>query len=105
MMYILFILCVLGFSVTACLSDTADTYLRDKNPHIWCWNWTLFVFAVVFANFVRLPLGLTSGFGIWAANFAICLVTGLCIFFTIVFCSLVYHIAWPLFQSLFYSEN
>lgn len=105
MTYILFIICVLGFSVTTCFSETAETYLRDKNPQIWCWNWTLFAFAVVLANIVRIPLGLNDALWIWATNLGICLATGCVIFFLTLFCSITYHVFWPLFRLLFFPEH
>ena len=101
MIYVLFLLCVLGFSVTACFSKTSETYLRDKNPKIWCWNWTLFVFAVVLANIVRLPFSLNDTFWIWFANLGFCIVTGGAVFLFTLFCTIAYHIFWPLSKSLF----
>ena len=105
MTYVLFILCVLGFSISSCFSDTADTYLRDKNPRIWCWNWVLFAFAVVLANIVRIPLGLNNAFWTWAANLGLCLVTGGVIFFLTLVCAIAYHVFWPMFKSLFVPER
>ena len=105
MSYVLFILCVLGFSVSTCFSDTADTYLRDKNPKIWCWNWVLFASAVVLANIVRLPFGVNEPFWLWFTNLAFCLITGGAIFFVIMVCAIAYHVFWPLFKSLFYPEH
>lgn len=99
MVYVLFLLCVLGFSVTTCFSKTSETYLRDKNPKIWCWNWTLFVFAVVLANIVRLPFLLSDAS--WAVNLGFCIVTGGVVFLLTLFCAIAYHIFWPLSKSLF----
>ena len=103
MEYGLFILCVLGFSVSSCFSGTAYTYLRDMNPRIWCWNWTLFCFAVILANYVRLPLGIDNPTLMWIANLGICLITGLAVFFAVLLCAMVHYIFWPMFKSLFYS--
>ena len=105
MEYVLFILCVLGFSVTTCFSDTAETYLRDKNPKIWCWNWTLFAFAIVLANTIRLPLGINDVFWLWVANLALCVVTGAIIFSFTLGCAIAYHVFWPMFKSIFYPER
>ena len=105
MEYVLFILCSLGVSISTCFSDTAETYLRDRKPKIWVWNWTLFAFAVVLANIVRLPLGLNDPLWVWGANFGICLATGLVIFSLILLFTISYHVFWPLFKSLFYPEH
>ncbi|MBR6355520.1 MAG: hypothetical protein IKR92_01580 [Alphaproteobacteria bacterium] len=77
---ILFVLCVLGFSIPAAVSPTAQTYLRDQNPRIQNWNHVLFGFAVLLANFIRLPLMTMSLLTIWAANFFFCLLAGAFLF-------------------------
>lgn len=101
MIYVLFLLCVLGFSVTVCFSKTSETYLRDKNPKIWCWNWTLFAFAVGLANIVRLPIEINNATLTWAANLGFCILTGGGVFLLTLFCAVAYHIFWPLSKSLF----
>jgi len=105
MEYALFILCVLGFSIAACFSGTADTYLRDRNPKIWCYNWLLFGCAFILANFVRLPIGIDNPTLMWLANLGICLITGYAVFFTVLICAMAYYIFWPMFRSLFYSDH
>ena len=97
--YVLFILCVLGFSVSACFSETADTYLRDKNPRIWCWNWTLVVFALVLANLVRLPLEVPDSSWLWLANIGLCVLTTAAIFFVVVFIAIIYHVFGLMFRA------
>lgn len=103
--YVLFMICVLGFSVMACFSPTAETYLRDKDPRIWSWNWILFGFALVLACIVRLPLGVEHWFWGWLANFGICLGTGMAIFFVILMCSIAYHVFWPMFKEVLFPEH
>ncbi|MBQ8481372.1 MAG: hypothetical protein IJ532_02420 [Alphaproteobacteria bacterium] len=101
----MFLLCVTGFSVATCFSNTAETYLRDRNPRIWCWNWTLFVFAAVLANIVRLPLGISDTTLAWLANLGICVASGAAVFFAVLVTAIAYHIFWPLFKTLLRPED
>lgn len=90
---ILFVLCVLGFSISTVISPTAQTFLRDHNPRIQCWNYVLLGFAVLLANFIRLPMATVSPFAIWAKNFIACLFIG-AVLFCVVFIVRVCYSYW-----------
>lgn len=87
---ILFVLCVLGFSISTVISPTAQTFLRDRNPRIQNFNYVLLGFAVLLANFVRLPVAAVSSFAVWAGNFVVCLVMGVILFCLILIARVAY---------------
>ncbi|MBR3677136.1 MAG: hypothetical protein IKN71_08400 [Alphaproteobacteria bacterium] len=87
---ILFLACVLGISISPIVSPTAQTYLRDRNPRIQNCNFVLLGFAVLLANFVRLPLTITHPFGVWAINLGICLFLGLFLFVVVLIIGVFY---------------
>ena len=88
---ILFVLCVAGFSLSTVISPTAQTYLRDLNPRIQVWNYALFAFAVLLANFIRLPLATTSPLAIWAVNLFMCACLGAFLFLVVLIIGVFYR--------------
>lgn len=89
---ILFVLCVLGFSVSSAVSPTAQSYLGDSNPRIQFWNFVLLAFACMLACMIRLPLGITEELLVGPANFAICFLAGAAIFALVIAIAFIYRV-------------
>ena len=88
---ILFVLCVAGFSLSSIISPTAQTWLRDRNPRTQVWNYVLLGFAVLLANFIRLPLLIDSPFATWAVNLAVCALLGAFLFLIVCIIGVFYR--------------
>jgi len=88
---LLFVLCVLGFSVTVNFSVGSQTYFRNRDKRIQNWNFILLGFAIFLASFIRFPVVPSTSLGAWFVNFLICLGIGVFIFTLVLIISLAYR--------------